>query len=103
MPAPKLGGTLSYHSPSWDCYLEVRRSFGSGSTPDEPVPEFSTDPYTLVNAGISWHPSWGEEAFEISLRGSNLLNSEIREHTSFRKDTSPQPGVGVSMDARWTF
>ena len=102
-PAPKIGSTLSYHSPSWDLYLEVRQSLGSGSTPQTPVPEFQTDSYTLVNAGVTWSPSWADDAFELSVRGTNLLNSEIREHTSFRKDTSPQPGIGVSVDARWKF
>lgn len=103
MPAPKVGATLSYESPRWNAFVEVRRSMGSGTTPDEPVPEFRTQAYTLVNAGVSWRPAWADDDLELSLRGSNLLDSEIREHTSFRKEASPQPGIGVSLDARWEF
>lgn len=103
MPAPRAGTTLSYQSPAWGLYLDLRRSFGSGTTPQTPIPEFATDSYTLVNAGVSWRPSWSDDTLQLSLRGTNLLNSEIREHTSFRKDTSPQPGIGVSLDARWNF
>lgn len=103
MPAPKVSATLSYQAPAWNAYLELRRSFGSGSTPQEPISEFGTDSYNLLNAGVSWNPRWADEALELSLRGTNLLNSEIREHTSFRKDTSPQPGIGVSLDVRWLF
>ncbi|MEO0447059.1 MAG: TonB-dependent receptor, partial [Verrucomicrobiota bacterium] len=103
MPAPKVGGTLSYQAPNWNAYVELRRSFGSGSTPQEPVPEFKTAPYTLVNAGVAWKPDWVDESLEISLRGTNLLNDEIREHTSFRKDTAPQPGIGFSAEVRWQF
>ena len=103
LPAPKLGTTLTYQSSNWDAYIELRRSFGSGSTRQLPVPEFPTDPYTLLNAGITWRSDWLGSSFEMSLRGTNLLNEEIREHTSFRKDTSPQPGRGVSVEARWQF
>ncbi|MEM9080231.1 MAG: TonB-dependent receptor [Verrucomicrobiota bacterium] len=103
MPAPKVGSTLSYETRTWDVYLELRRSFGSGRTPQEPVREFRTAPYTLLNAGASWRPDWSDDDLEISVRGTNLLNEEIREHTSFRKDTAPQPGIGVSAEVKWEF
>ena len=103
MPTAKISSMLTYEMPSWDFHLELRRSFGSGNTPLEPIPEFSTSPYTLLNAGATWQPAWADDAFTISLRGTNLLNEEIREHTSFRKETSPQPGRGVSVELGWTF
>jgi len=103
MPTAKISSMLTYEMPSWDFHLELRRSFGSGSTPLEPIPEFSTSPYTLLNAGATWQPAWADDALTISLRGTNLLNEEIREHTSFRKETSPQPGRGVSVELEWTF
>ena len=103
MPTAKISSMLTYEMPSWDFHLELRRSFGSGNTPLEPIPEFSTSPYTLLNAGATWQPAWADDALTISLRGTNLLNEEIREHTSFRKETSPQPGRGVSVELEWTF
>ena len=114
MPAGKISSMLTYEMPSWDFYLELRRSFRGGCsfggslgsllcTPLEPIPEFSTSPYTLLNAGATWQPAWADDALTISLRGTNLLNEEIREHTSFRKETSPQPGRGVSVELEWTF
>lgn len=103
MPTAKISSMLTYQMPSWDFHLELRRSFGSGSTPLEPIPEFSTSPYTLLNAGATWQPAWTDDALTISLRGTNLLNEEIREHTSFRKETSPQPGRGMSVELEWTF
>ena len=103
MPTAKISSMLTYEMPSWDFHLELRRSFGSGSTPLEPIPEFSTSPYTLLSAGATWQPAWADDALTISLRGTNLLNEEIREHTSFRKETSPQPGRGVSVELEWTF
>lgn len=103
MPAPKASGTLNYSAPSWNAYLELRRSFGSGGTPQLPIREFTTSPYTLLNAGLTWNPAWADDALKISLRGTNLLDQEIREHTSFRKDTSPQPGRGLGIELEWTF
>jgi len=63
--------------------------------------ETSTPDYTLVNANASYlikvTKSFGITVF---LQGNNLLNEEIRVHTSFLKDFVPRPGraliVGIN-------
>lgn len=63
--------------------------------------ETSTPDYTLVNAHASYLiKATKSVGITVFLQGKNLLNEEIRVHTSFLKDFAPQPGrafiVGVN-------
>jgi iron complex outermembrane receptor protein len=61
------------------------------------VNEEPTDGYSLLSAGISYHAVLASSEYSIDLKGTNLLNEEVRQHTSFVKDLAPQPGRGVSL------
>ncbi|MCC8362266.1 TonB-dependent receptor [Lysobacter sp. A6] len=66
--------------------------------------ETTTPGYTLVDAHIAWHlDTKHENAWEIFLDGSNLLDEEARAHTSFLKDVAPLPGRGVNFGVRTFF
>jgi iron complex outermembrane receptor protein len=60
------------------------------------VNEEPTDGYSLLSAGISYHAVLASSEYSIDLKGTNLLNEEVRQHTSFVKDLAPQPGRGVA-------
>lgn len=66
--------------------------------------ETTTPGYTLVDAHIAWHlDTKHENAWEIFLDGSNLLDEEARAHTSFLKDVAPLPGRGFNFGVRTFF
>jgi iron complex outermembrane receptor protein len=63
--------------------------------------ETSTPDYTLVNANASYLiKATKSVGITVFLQGKNLLNEEIRVHTSFLKDYVPRPGraliVGIT-------
>jgi len=59
--------------------------------------EESSDGYNLLSAGIGYQMILAKSEYSIDLKGSNLLDAEVRQHTSFVKDLAPQAGRGVSL------
>lgn len=65
--------------------------------------ETPTAGYDLLNADITWQlPAHitGKTKTSVFLRGTNLLNEDIRRSTSFVKDFAPAPGRGVVIGVR---
>ncbi|MFM8759032.1 MAG: TonB-dependent receptor, partial [Methylophilaceae bacterium] len=79
--------------------LDVLRGFKQDRTDAE---EFPTNGYTLVNATATYRmpSSYGLELFA---RARNLLNQEIREHSSFLKEISPMGGRALMIGIRGEF
>jgi iron complex outermembrane receptor protein len=65
--------------------------------------ETPTAAYTTLHAGIGWRIYTRQIAHEFVLRGTNLNNAEIRNHTSFLKDFAPQPGRDLEVSYRIAF
>ncbi len=63
--------------------------------------ELPTDSYTLLNASVSY--SFDDSDVFVYLRGTNLLDEDIRQHTSPLKDLAPQPGRSILAGLRWEF
>lgn|GEM_PF-534323 len=103
VPAARLGMELIWEHPRWSAALETRYVFEQDRTASFPTSELPTDDYLMVNASVTWSPLAESDDLQLSLRLNNLLNVEARDHTSFRKDTSPHPGFGLSTEVRWSF
>ena len=78
----RLGFGLDYRLNQIGARLDVLRGFKQDRTDAE---EFPTNGYTLVNATATYRmpSSYGLELFA---RARNLLNQEIREHSSPKRD-----------------
>lgn len=63
--------------------------------------ELPTERYTLLNASVSY--SFDDPGLYLFLRGSNLLDEEIRQHSSSLKDLVPLPGRSVHVGLRYEF
>ena len=63
--------------------------------------ELPTDSYTLLNASLGY--TFEEPGVYVFLRGSNLLDEEIRQHTSALKDRVPLPGRSLHFGLRYDF
>ncbi len=63
--------------------------------------ELPTESYTLVNANLSY--TFAESGLYMFLRGTNLLDEDIRQHTSPLKDLVPLPGRSVHVGLRYEF
>ena len=64
--------------------------------------ETPTRAYTRVDLEVAWRFGRGE-ATTLFLRGTNLLDEEIRVHTSYLKDVAPQMGRSFTLGVRTTF
>lgn len=68
--------------------------------------ETRSNGYERLDAELDWRlplaPGAGGESL-LFLRGSNLLNADIRRATSFIKDYAPAPGRGVTLGFRVSF
>jgi len=66
--------------------------------------ETSTPDYTLVNVNASYLiKATKSVGITVFLQGKNLLNEEIRVHTSFLKDFVPRPGRALIAGIRGEF
>ena len=65
--------------------------------------ETETDGYTLVNAGLIYRVYIGDTNADLFMRGSNLLDEDVRLHTSFLKDIAPQMGRSWHAGVRFSF
>lgn len=63
--------------------------------------ELATAGYTLLDASVSY--MFAEPGLLVFLRGTNLLDEDIRQHTSTLKDLVPLPGRSVHFGLRYDF
>jgi iron complex outermembrane receptor protein len=101
MSPTRLGASLDYLSGPWSGFvslLSVQRQTRVAAL------ETETAGYTRLDAEIGWTARRGEHgAATFYLQGRNLLNDEIRLHTSYIKDVAPQPGRSVLAGVRARF
>ena len=66
--------------------------------------ETSTGGYTRLDAGVEYalKPA-AEVTTTLFLRGNNLLNQDMRVHTSYIKDSAPMPGRSLVAGLRANF
>ena len=64
--------------------------------------ETPTAGYSLMSADFDWTVNTAG-TLKLGIRGRNLLDEEVRLHTSFIKDIAPQAGRSILLDARYSF
>lgn len=101
MSPTRAGATVDYSSGAWSGFatmLAVRRQDRVAAL------ETPTSGYRRLDAEIAYRMRLDEQAtLQLFLQGRNLLNDEIRQHTSFIKDVAPQPGRSVLAGVRGRF
>ncbi|MBX3743004.1 MAG: TonB-dependent receptor [Akkermansiaceae bacterium] len=103
MPPLRFGSRLEWKKDALIAGIEIRHATAQDRVQQEPRPELPADAYTLVNADISRTFTLPRGEMTAFLRATNLLDEKARASTSFRKDTAPLPGRGVSVGLRYEF
>jgi iron complex outermembrane receptor protein len=97
-PPPRLGGGVYYRDAAWVARLDALHAFRQAFPGAN---ETQTPGYTLLNAELSYtrrgSPSQMFPEVTIGIRGSNLLDDDVRYSTSFKKDEVLQPGASVRL------
>jgi len=95
----RLGAGLQYQLGSFSARLDVLHAFKQDRTADN---ELDTDDYTNMTALVTYKlPT--KLNVELFAKASNLLNEDIREHTSILKDISPAGERSLLIGLRGDF
>ncbi|NBU59972.1 MAG: TonB-dependent receptor, partial [Betaproteobacteria bacterium] len=108
-PAPRIpplryGGTAVWSSGGWraDARLTFADSINRVARNAEGPVENPTGGYTRLDAGLAYRTVLMGRSAHLTLRGINLLDEDIRLHTSFLKDGYPLAGrsvvLGLNLD-----
>ena len=85
----RFGAGLNYSRGSWYAFLNYIRV----NKQDDTAPlETETGGYDTLNIYASYTFKLGESDMTLFVSGDNLLDEEIRRHTSFVKEQAPLPG-----------
>jgi len=102
----KLGAGLKYEFDRFGARLDVLHAFKQDRVATnynyEPGKELITDAYTNISMMATYKlPT--QLNLEAFTRANNLLDEEIREHTSFLKDIAPMGGRSIMFGLRGEF
>ena len=100
IPAGRLGASLAADWQAWSAAVEFYHVY----TQDR-IAAFETDTpgYNMLNAIVSYHGRIGGTAYEVYLRGNNLLNELALNHASFLANAAPLPGRNLTLGVRVAF
>ena len=100
IPPLRLLGALSASHGPFDGRVEAERVF-----PQRRVAalETQTPGYTLLNAGIDWHPLEDRPELTIGLTANNIFDVVARRHASLLKDYAPLAGRDIRLTARLAY
>jgi iron complex outermembrane recepter protein len=103
IPPHRLGAGLYYRDTNWFARIFALHAFDQDKVALDDIKDTPTDGYTMLNADLSYtfaldRMSGGiSTQMTIGLKGENLLDEEIRNHVSFKKDEVLQPGRTVRL------
>jgi iron complex outermembrane receptor protein len=102
IPPQRLGGGVYFRSPEWFARVSLLHAFAQNDI--APIAETPTAGYNLLRAELSHtrrlvRNDWGLREVTVGLLGNNLLNENIRNSVSFKKDQVLMPGAGVRVFA----
>jgi len=101
IPAARLGVRADAKWRQWSGGVEYAHVFRQN---DIASYESSTPGYDMVNAVVSYRGGLGADAaYEVYLRGTNLLDKLAYNHASFISKVAPLPGRSVLLGVRVTY
>jgi iron complex outermembrane receptor protein len=97
----RLGFEADYKQGAWTTYGTLLRVFRQDRVAEL---EATTRGYTRLDAGVEYVLKASDKVTTtLFLRGNNLLDQDMRVHTSFIKDFAPMPGRALVAGLRANF
>ncbi|MEZ5687934.1 MAG: TonB-dependent receptor [Caenibius sp.] len=97
IPPLRMVGTLRGSSGQFDGHIGIEHAIKQDRTAAH---ETATPAYTLVNAGLEWHPLDNRPAVTLALTADNIFNVVARRHASLLKDYAPLSGRDIRITLR---
>ena len=102
MSPSRLGLEGSYGAGPWGAHASLLRVMRQDRIAAEQ--ETVTPGYTRLDAGLQYRVRHGGQVVStLFLQANNLLDKDMRVHTSFIKDAAPLPGRSLTAGVRATF
>ena len=95
----RIGTGLDYKFGDFASKIDVLHGFKQDRVATNELP---TDGYTLVNATISYRLKTAPN-LEAFAKARNLLDEDIRDHSSFLKEIAPMGGRSILIGLRGEF
>jgi iron complex outermembrane receptor protein len=99
IPPHRAGAGVYYRDPSWFARVGFLHAFDQNRNGENENP---TKGYTLLNADLAYTfkldrgTALGPD-MTIGIKGENLLDDDVRNHVSFKKDEVLQPGRNIRL------
>lgn len=97
IPPHRAGAGIYYRDPAWFARINMLHAFRQDEVSAIDPKDTPTSGYTLLNAEVAY--TWKSERFDsltpewtIGLKAENLLDDDVRNHVSPKKDEVLQPG-----------
>lgn len=101
VPPSKIGMELRLAADNWTVHWHTTRVNEQDNVSEL---ELTTDGYTDMSLYADYHWRFGQRSeLQLFARGTNLLNEEIRNHTSLVKNFSPDPGRALTVGLRFRY
>jgi iron complex outermembrane receptor protein len=102
MSPARIGLEGTYASGAWSAFASLLRVTRQDRIAT--AQETATPGYTRLDAGLQYRIAHGGQASTtLFVQANNLLDEDIRVHTSFIKDAAPLPGRSITAGVRATF
>lgn len=102
IPPHRAGAGLFYRDPQWLARISALHAFRQDTLSIIDPKDTATSGYKLLNAELAY--TWKAEhegrlvpQWTLGIKGENLLDEDIRNHVSVRKDEVLQPGRTVRL------
>ena len=90
----RIGAGFTYTRGRWSLWSRGRYSFEQNETAEN---EFPTDSYLSFDLGLEYTLPGSSGSAKAFVKVTNLLDEEIRKHTSFLKEVAPLPGRNIIL------
>lgn len=98
IPPHRAGAGIYYRDVNWLAKVSMLHAFRQEHVA---LAETPTSGYTLLNAELSYTQRLAGNTyvpqFTVGIKGDNLLNEDMRNHVSFKKDEVLLPGANVRL------
>jgi iron complex outermembrane receptor protein len=84
----------------WSLYGQWQQTQKQDQVADN---EEASQGYDLLTLGMTYQTVLANNEYLIDIKANNLLDEEVRLHTSFVKEQAPQPGRNISLGVAVNF
>ncbi|MEZ5528445.1 MAG: TonB-dependent receptor [Porticoccaceae bacterium] len=100
IPPLRYGVALDYTAYSWSAGMRLTQASEQSHAGEF---EDDTDAYTRLDAHVHYHIDTASGEWLLFVKGTNLLDDDIRNSTSYLRDIAPESALSLELGARFSF